>query len=67
MELKVIIHKADEGGYWAEIPALKGCVSEGETETEVLSNIKEAAQGWLEVATERFSLSKDDQLAVISL
>ena len=67
MDLKVIIHKADEGGFWAEIPALKGCVSEGETEIEVLNNIKEAAQGWLEVATERFQLSKDDQLAVVSL
>ena len=67
MNLKVIIHKADEGGYWAEIPALKGCVSEGETKEEVLGNIKEAAQGWLEVATERFELSKDDQLAVVSL
>ena len=67
MNLKVIIHKADEGGYWAEIPALKGCVSEGETKEEVLNNIKEAAQGWLEVAAERFELSKDDQLAVVSL
>lgn len=67
MDLKVIIHKADEGGYWAEIPALKGCVSDGETKEEVLDNIKEAAQGWLEVAAERFELSKDDQLAVVSL
>ena len=67
MNLKVIIHKADEGGYWAEIPALKGCVSDGETKEEVLDNIKEAAQGWLEVAAERFELSKDDQLAVVSL
>jgi predicted RNase H-like HicB family nuclease len=67
MQLKVIIHKAEEGGYWAEIPALKGCVSEGETEAEVLDNIKEAAEGWLEVAADRFALAKDDQLAVISL
>ena len=67
MDLKVFIHKADEGGYWAEIPALKGCVSDGETKEEVLDNIKEAAQGWLEVAAERFELSKDDQLAVVSL
>ena len=67
MNLKVIIHKADEGGYWAEIPALKGCISEGETKVEVLNNIQEGAQGWLEVATERFKLSKDDQLAILSL
>ena len=67
MDLKLIIHKADEGGYWAEIPALKGCVSEGDTKEEVLYNIKEAAQGWLKVTAERFELSKDDQLAVVSL
>ena len=67
MDLKVIIHKADEGGYWAEIPALKGCVSEGDTKEEVLYNIKEAAQGWLKVTAERFELSKDDQLTVVSL
>lgn len=67
MNLKVIIHKAEEGGYWAEMPALKGCVSEGETKDEVLSNIKEAAQGWLEVATERYKLSENDQLEVVSL
>ena len=67
MNLKVIIHKADEGGYWAEIPALKGCISEGESKEDVLLNIKEAAEGWLEVATERFELKEDDQLAVVSL
>ena len=50
MNLKVIIHKAEEGGFWAEIPALKGCISEGETKNEVLENIREAAEGWLEVA-----------------
>lgn len=67
MNLKVVIHKAGEGGYWAEIPALKGCVSEGDTKEEVLQNIKEAAVGWLEVATERFELTEDDQLEVVSL
>ena len=39
MNLKVVIHKADEGGYWAEISALKGCVSEGENKEDVLLNI----------------------------
>ena len=67
MDLNVIIHKAEEGGYWAEIPALKGCISEGETRDEVLHNIREAAEGWLEVATERFELSESDQLVSVSL
>jgi predicted RNase H-like HicB family nuclease len=53
MKLKVLVHPAEEGGFWAEIPALPGCVSEGETFEELLVNIREAAEGWLEVATER--------------
>ena len=47
MTLKVLIHKADEGGYWAEVPALPGCVSQGETIEDVRANIREAIEGWL--------------------
>ncbi len=50
MKLKILIYEAEEGGYWAKVPALRGCVSEGETMDETLSNIKEAALGWLETA-----------------
>ena len=53
MKLNVLIHRAEEGGYWAEIPALPGCVSEGDTLDEMVFNIREAAEGWLEVAAER--------------
>ena len=45
--LKVLIHSAEEGGYWAEVPALPGCVSQGETRDELRSNIREAIEGWL--------------------
>ena len=47
MTLKVLIHKAEEGGYWAEVPALPGCVSQGETMDEVRTNVREAIEGWL--------------------
>ncbi|MEP7340974.1 MAG: type II toxin-antitoxin system HicB family antitoxin [Acidobacteriota bacterium] len=53
MRLKVLIHNAEEGGFWAEVPALPGCVSDGETFTETLDNIREAAEGWLTVAADR--------------
>jgi predicted RNase H-like HicB family nuclease len=53
MKLKVVIHKAEEGGYWAEVPALPGCFSQAETMDEMLFNIKEAAEGWLDVASDR--------------
>ena len=46
-DLEVIIHKEAEGGYWAEIPAMPGCFSDGATLAEVRRNIAEAAQCWL--------------------
>lgn len=50
MQIKAIIHPAEEGGYWAEVPALPGCITEGETMEEVLDNLQDAIAGWLEVA-----------------
>ncbi|MBD2482166.1 type II toxin-antitoxin system HicB family antitoxin [Planktothrix sp. FACHB-1365] len=52
MNIKAIIHEAEEGGYWAEVPALPGCVTQGETWEEVMGNLQEAIEGWLEVANE---------------
>ncbi len=47
MKLKVILHPAEEGGFWAEVPALPGCFSQGETQGEVMKNIQEAIQAYL--------------------
>ena len=47
MKIKVVIHKAEEGGYWAEVPSMPGCMSQGETREELLFNIREAIEGWL--------------------
>ena len=49
MKFKVIIHEAEEGGYWAEVPALPGCFSQGETVDEMHANIREAIQCHLDV------------------
>ena len=49
MKLKVIIHEAEEGGYWAQIPSLPGCATQGETFEELLQNIYEAVEGYLAV------------------
>lgn len=62
MKLQVVIHPAEEGGFWAEIPAFAGCVSEGETLEETLLNIKEAAEGWLEVAAMRIKENSQQQI-----
>ncbi|MFP4422577.1 MAG: type II toxin-antitoxin system HicB family antitoxin [Desulfococcaceae bacterium] len=52
MKLKVIIHEAEEGGYWAEVPAIPGCATQGETIDELLINLQEAAEGCLSVKSQ---------------
>jgi predicted RNase H-like HicB family nuclease len=47
VKLKAVIHEAEEGGYWAEVPALPGCVTQGETIDEINTNLREAIEGWL--------------------
>lgn len=47
MKVKVVIHEAEEGGYWAEVPALPGCFSQGDTLEEITSNVKEAIEAYL--------------------
>lgn len=67
MKLKVVIHPAEEGGFWAEVPALPGCVSEGETRDETLANIREAAEGWLEVSAARAADDSQAQVVEVEL
>ena len=49
----VVIHEEPEGGFWAEVPALPGCYSQGETVEELKQNIREAIAGVLEVLREQ--------------
>lgn len=49
MKLKVMIHPAEEGGYWAEVPAIPGCATQGETFEELLQNLYEAVEGCLSI------------------
>lgn len=53
MFIKAIIHDAEEGGYWAEVPALPGCITQGETIEELRTNLLEAIKGCLSVLNER--------------
>ena len=48
MKVKVILEKAEEGGYTVYAPSLRGCISQGETKEEALKNIKEAVELYLE-------------------
>jgi predicted RNase H-like HicB family nuclease len=49
----IVIHEEPEGGFWAEVPALPGCYSQGETVPELLENVREAIAGVVEVLREQ--------------
>ena len=49
MKIKIVVHEAEEGGFWAEVPAIPGCASQGETMDELMINLREAIQGCLSI------------------
>lgn len=53
MVFKAIVHDAEEGGFWAEVPALPGCFTEAEAREELLANLREAITGCLAVLNNR--------------
>ncbi|HAT14511.1 MAG: type II toxin-antitoxin system HicB family antitoxin [Microcoleus sp.] len=67
MKIRAIIHPAEEGGYWAEVPALPGCITEGDTIEEVMINLKDAIQGWLEVANSCEAIASTDKIVEIAV
>jgi len=67
MKLKVIVHEAEEGGYWAEVPAIPGCVSQGETYEELMDNLHEAIEACLSVDTKDVQITKKDKVLEISV
>ncbi len=65
MKLKVLIHEAEEGGYWAEVPAIPGCATQGETFEDLLKNIYEAVEGCLSVDVKPATTTGKDRLVEI--
>jgi predicted RNase H-like HicB family nuclease len=49
MKIKIVVHEAEEGGFWAEVPAIPGCATEGETMDELMVNLRDAIEGCLSV------------------
>jgi len=67
MKLKVIVHEAEEGGYWADVPAIPGCATQGETFEELLQNLYEAVEGCLSVDISTISIGATDKLLEIAV
>ena len=64
MKIKIIIHEAEEGGYWAEVP---GCATQGDTFEELLQNLYEAIEGCLSVDIESIETNERDKIMEISI
>ncbi len=67
MKLKVIVHEAEEGGYWAEVPAIPGCATQGDTFDELLKNIYDAVEGCLSVDVKDIHISANDKVLDIAV
>ncbi len=67
MKLKVVVHEAEEGGYWAEVPAIPGCATQGDSFEELLSNLYEAVEGCLSVDVDQVCTSASDRVVEIAV
>ncbi len=67
MKLKVVVHEAEEGGYWAEVPAIPGCATQGETFEELLQNLYEAVEGCLSVDVAPSTTMDKDRILEIAV
>jgi len=67
MQIKVLVHEAEEGGFWGEAPALPGCASQGETLEELLANMREAIEGYLSVDVPEPAPGGSDQVLEIAV
>jgi predicted RNase H-like HicB family nuclease len=47
MRLKVVVHESEDGGFWAEVPALPGCATQADSVPELMRRVTEAVEGWL--------------------
>ncbi len=67
MKIKVVVHEAEEGGYRAEVPAIPGCATQGDTFEELLTNLYEAVEGCLSVDVEKPKRTGADRVLEIAI
>ena len=67
MTIRAIVHEAEEGGYWAEVPAIPGCATQAETLDELTQNLREAIEGCLSVEVEQPKKTAKDRVVKITV
>jgi predicted RNase H-like HicB family nuclease len=60
MKVKVIVHEAEEGGYWAEVPAIPGCMTQGENLQDLIKNLYDAVEACLSIDMGKIQLKQND-------
>lgn len=67
MKIKVVVHESEEGGCWAEVPAIPGCATQGESFEELLCNLYEAIEGCLSIDIADVAASGDGRIVEIAV
>lgn len=67
MKIKAIIHEAEEGGFWAEVPSLPGCSTQGETMDELTENLKEAITLWFDAGEDAIESQSADRILELAM
>lgn len=67
MKIRAVIHTAEEGGFWAEVPALPGCSTQGETEEEIRANLREAIELWFEAGDDVSCQGQNDKIMELAV
>jgi predicted RNase H-like HicB family nuclease len=67
MTIRAVVHKAEESGFWAEVPALPGCMTQGETMEELKINLREAIELWFEAASAVSAPGSEDQVLELAV
>jgi predicted RNase H-like HicB family nuclease len=67
MKIHAIVHKAEEGGFWAEVPSIPGCATQGETMEELRANLREAIEGCLSLPVSASDVRTDDEVIELAL
>jgi len=67
MKIKVVIHEAEEGGYWAEVPSIPGCATQGDTFEELIQNLYEAVEGCLAIDIKPSEVKDTDRVLELAV
>jgi predicted RNase H-like HicB family nuclease len=66
MKIKVVVQEAEDGGFWAEVPAVPGCATQGDTLEQLMTNLDEAVEGCLSVDIEEPKSTGNDRVLEIA-